>query len=237
MARILLVDDEDLVISLVSRSLRAPGHDVLSATNGLEALACARRHRPDLVILDIIMPGMDGIELCARLRQDPALVEVPVLFLTARRAVQDRVEGLDAGGDDSLPKPFEINELEARVRALLRRVRLAGEARCSADRPEALTLGELSFDPRTGHVRVGDRTAELTPTECELLHHLMIHADEVFSAQELLEQVWGYHRGTGDTSLVRWHVRNLRAKIEDDPAHPRYLRTAPRHGYTLSSGL
>ena len=233
MARILVVDDEDLVLSVVRHSLRGEGYEVFAAADGRSALSLARRHLPDLIILDINMPGLNGLEVCRRLRQDPALEATPILFVTGRIAVKDRVEGLDQGGDDYLPKPFDIGELTARVRALLRRAEHAGREGSEAEGAASVLVGRLRLDLRSRQATVGRSTMALTPTEFDLLHHLMTHPDEVFSTEELLQQVWGYHPGTGDTSLVRWHVRNLRAKIERDPAHPRFIKTVPRHGYTL----
>lgn len=234
MARILLVDDEEPVVSLVRHTLRKEGHEVFTAFHGLEALATARRHTPDLVILDIVMPGMDGLAVCQRLRQDPRLAAIPILFLTGRDAVEERIEGLDAGGDDYLPKPFESGELSARVRALLRRVQVTQEPDSQPEDAACLTVGSLSLDLHSRRVRVKGKTVEVTPTELALLHHLMAHPGEVFSTEELLQEVWGYSPGTGETSLVRWHVRNLRAKIEKDPACPRFIKTVSRHGYALT---
>ena len=233
MARILLVDDEELVISLVWQRLREEGHEVFTATDGMSALGLARRHLPDLVILDINMPGMDGLEVCHRVRQDPTLRATRILFLTERSAVNERVEGLDEGGDDYLPKPFGIGELAARVRALLRRAEAAADEASEADGSGSLTVGRLRLDLRSRRVTVNERAMTLTPTEFDLMHHLMAHPDEAFAAEELLQQVWGYHPGTGDSGLVRWHIRNLRAKIERDPARPRFIKTVSRHGYTL----
>ena len=232
MARILLVDDEDLIISLVRHTLRKEGHEVFVAQDGVTALSEARRHSPELVILDISMPNMSGLQVCERLRGDPKLADVPILFLTGLGSVQDRVQGLDAGGDDYLPKPFDVDELSARVRALLRR-RTSHRRQTSPD--NVLEVGDLSLDARSRRVRVGDREVELTPVETDLLRYLMAHADEAFSSEHLLQEVWGYHPGTGDTSLVRWHIKKLRAKIEPDMQQPRYLRTAGRHGYILTS--
>jgi len=235
MARILLVDDEELVRSLVRRCLDDEGYEVWTVTDGMSALALARRHLPDLIILDINMPGIDGLEVCRRLRQDPNLRVTPILFLTERGAVKDRVQGLNEGADDYLPKPFDLGELAARVRALLRRAEVAADEGSEGDGSASLTVGRLRLDLRSRQVTVGESSVTLTPTEFDLLHHLMAHPDEVFAAEELLEQVWGYYPGTGDTSLVRWHIRNLRAKIERDPAHPRFIKTASHHGYTVAS--
>ena len=228
MARILLADDEELIISLVRHCLRREGHEVFIARDGVEALAVAHQHHPQLVILDITMPRMDGLKVCERLREDPKLADIPILFLTGRGAVQERVAGLDAGADDYLPKPFEVSELEARVRALLRR---RDTEESPGDSPSTLTVGDLALDLHSRECRTKNSSAELTPVELELLHYLMVHPDETFAADHLLQEVWGYHPGTGDTSLVRRHIKKLRAKIEPDPGNPRYLKTAGRRGY------
>jgi DNA-binding response OmpR family regulator len=234
MNRILLVDDEQDLVWAVRHSLNDEGYEVLTAYDGVEALAVARRHRPDLVILDIVMPRLDGLQVCHVLRRDPALAAVPVLFLTVRNAIDDRIKGLDGGGDDYLVKPFDLGELKARIRALLRRSRPAPEGAPGLEgRNSLLKVGPLTLDLHTCQVRVGGKTVQLTPTEFDLLHHLMVHLGEVFSSQQLLQQVWGYPPETADPGLVRWHIKNLRAKIEPDPAQPVYIRTIPRHGYIL----
>ncbi|MGI5819159.1 MAG: response regulator transcription factor [Armatimonadota bacterium] len=233
MPTVLVVDDEEMLVNLIRRQLASGGYDVLTAGDGLSALSVARRHRPDLVILDISMPGMSGTEVCRRLREDAMLADILVIFLTSRDAVEDRVKGLEIGADDYLPKPFDTEELLARVRALLRRKTRQGEAQSTAGQP--LTVGGLELDHALCVARVRGETYELTPVQFDLLYHLMSHPNEVFSAQQLLAQVWGYAPGSGDTSLVRWHVKNLRERIEADPSEPEYLCTVPRHGYVLRS--
>ncbi len=235
-ARILLVDDEQDMVWAVRHSLDDEGYEVLTAYDGVEALAVARRHRPDLIILDIVMPRLDGLQVCHRLRRDPALAAVPILFLTVRSAIEDRITGLDEGGDDYLVKPFDLRELKARIRALLRRSRPApAGGPGSGSLGSLLVVGPLALDLHTRRVRVGGETVQLTPTEFDLFHHLITHPGELFSSQQLLEQVWGYPPETADPSLVRWHIKNLRVKIEPDPAHPAYIRTVPRHGYILTA--
>jgi len=230
--RILVVDDEKDLVWAVRQSLSDEGWEVLTAYDGMEALAVAQGHRPDLVILDIVMPRLDGLQVCRRLRRDLTLAAVPILFLTVRTAIEDRIKGLDEGGDDYLTKPFDLRELKARVRALLRRARSASEEGPGiADQGPLLVMGSLALDLHTCQVRAGEKTAQLTSTEFDLLHHLMTHSGEVFSSQQLLQQVWGYPTRTGDPGTVRWHVKNLRAKIEADLAHPVYIRTVHGHGY------
>ncbi len=234
MTQILLVDDEQDLVWALRHSLSDEGYEVLTAYNGVEALNAAQRHRPDLVILDIVMPRLDGLQVCRRLRRDPTLAAVPILFLTVHSAIEDRIKGLDEGGDDYLVKPFDLGELKARVRALLRRARSALEQGPEAEgMGPMLVVSSLALDLHACQVRVGSETVQLTPTEFDLLRHLMTHPGEVFSTQQLLQQVWGYPPRTGDPGAVRWHVKNLRAKIEPDPAHPVYIRTVHGHGYVF----
>jgi DNA-binding response OmpR family regulator len=230
--RILVVDDEEDLVWALRRSLADEGYQVLTAYDGVEALELARRERPDLVILDIVMPGLDGLEVCRRLRRDPTVAAVPILFLTVRSLLEDRVTGLDEGCDAYLVKPFDMRELKAHVRALLRRTRLAADRHMEPDdRDSVLEVASLALDLRTHQVSVGGKAVQLTPTESGLLRYLMLHAGEVLSSKILLEAVWGYPPEAATPGLVRWHIRNLRAKIESDPAHPVYIRTVPRHGY------
>jgi DNA-binding response OmpR family regulator len=231
MHRILLVDDEQDLTCVVQLSLSGDGYEVITAADGIEALMSAGRSRPDLVILDTSMPRLDGLQVCASLRRDPDLASVPIMFLTGSDSVDDRIRGLEAGADDYLTKPFDLRELKARVRALLRRA--AHKVPAAAARPALLTLGELALNPRTGEVAAGQRRAQLTPAELELLRYLMQRPDTVFSSQHLLQHVWGYAPDAADQGLVRWHVMNLRTKIEADPSRPVFLRTVPRHGYML----
>lgn len=234
MPRILLVDDEQDLLWAVRRSLQDEGYEVLTAYDGAEALSVAQRQAPDLVVLDIVMPRLDGLQVCHRLRRDPALAAVPILFLTVRSDVEDRIKGLNQGADDYIPKPFDMGELKARIKALLRRRYTANGNRPSCDRdPHSLEAGELTLDLRTRQARAEGKTVQLTPTEFDLLRYFMIHAGQVFSSSELLQQVWGYSPLTADSSLVRWHVKNLREKIEPDPSDPSYIKTLPRHGYML----
>lgn len=230
MALILVADDERDLVWAMRYSLADDGHEVMAAYDGTEAFQMAENRRPDLVVLDIVMPGMDGIAVCQALRRDPRLGSVPILFLTARGSVEDRVRGLDEGGDDYLTKPFDLRELRARVKALLRRAR--APKRADAERDNRLIVRDLVLEISSGQVTAGSRRLHLTPAEFDLLRYLMSHPGEIHSSQHLLEEVWGYPPGTSDASLVRWHVRNLRAKLElgDEPT---YIRTVPRRGYIL----
>jgi two-component system, OmpR family, response regulator MprA len=235
--RVLVVDDEQDLTWAVQRSLSNEGYDVATAADGVEALAAINRCRPDLIILDIILPRLDGLQVCRRVRQNPDLADTPVILLTARNAIEDRVLGLDHGADDYLVKPFDLRELAARVRAMLRRGTTPSLTMPGTERPEAadpaLMVGALTLDLRTRQVSRGNKAAQLTPAECELLRFLLQHRRQIFSSEQLLRQVWGYLAEAADTGLVRWHIKNLRTKIETDPLHPEVLRTVPHQGYLL----
>lgn len=177
MARVLVGDDEQDLLWALSRSLGTAGYEIFTARTGSEALSLARRHRPDLVILDIMIPQPDGLEVCRRLRGDPVLSDVPILFLTARRSVEDRLRGLEDGGDDYLIKPFDIRELRARVTALLRRTHASAQPRS-----KELAVGDVRLDPAARQVVARGTHVQLTPLEFDLLYHLMAHPGELFVA-------------------------------------------------------
>lgn len=225
MAHILVVEDESDVAGMVSLGLRRQGHEVKVAGDGPDALDTAVFWNPDLIVLDVRLPTMDGFEICRRLRTLPQTAECPVLFLTARGLLDDKLMGFKAGGDDYLTKPFDLPELVWRVRALLRR--------SQPSEPEYLQVGALILNCQSFQVKVGDKTELLTQVEFDLLSHLMQHPGQVFSNDQLLQAVWGYPAGVGSPALVRVHIRNLRQKIESDPGNPILLRTVRGHGYTV----
>ena len=231
-ACILLADDEKALVRVVQRSLMDDDYQVVTAHDGVEALSVASRFRPDLIVLDVDMPGMDGLDVCRELRKDEELADVPILFLSVRDAVEERVAGLDRGADDYLGKPFDLRELKARIEALLRRAYGSAYHR---EAGECIVAGSIQLNVNLSRVRLGDKDEELTPTECDLLAYLMRHEGRVFSSEKLLQEVWGYPPGTADTSLVRWHIKNLRDKIESDPSHPTIIRTLSRLGYVFST--
>ena len=235
MAQVLIVDDEADLVWGVRYALLDEGYDVAAAYNGGDALALAREQRPDVIVLDIIMPGLDGIELCHELRRDAGLGSIPILFLSTRGAVADRIRGLDEGGDDYLGKPFDLAELKARIRALLRRSE--GGRHEVSQVSHVLMVGPLRLDLGAKSLEVQGAPVSVTPAEFALLAFMLAHPGEVFSARQLLSQVWGYPPGTSDPGLVRWHVKNLREKIEEDPANPIFIRTVPRYGYILDRRL
>lgn len=231
--RILLIDDHYRLIEGIRISLRDEGYEVFTAANGADGLKAARRHHPHVIVLDVNMPWMDGLETCRRLRQDAQLAKTPVIFLSSKNTVEERIDGLEAGGDDYLSKPFNTAELKARIRAQLRRTD-ALTPQYPADQDDRLEVGPLTLDLKACWVKVNNNeTIQLTPAEFELLHYLMVHPNQTFTGDDLLENVWSYQPGTADKSLARWHIRNLRSKIEPDPTNPVFIRTIPRHGYIL----
>lgn len=226
---ILVVDDDFTVTKTEERALVMEGYRVSVAHDGHEALQLVRQDTPDLAIIDIVMPGMSGIELCQRLRATPGLSGIPVLFLTAKHEITDKAEGFGAGADDYLTKPFDVREFVMRVRALLRRASVTWQG----SEPGELAVGRLRLDRRKFTVATPDKTVLLTPVEFDLLLFLMSHPGQVFSPVKLLQTVWGYPPETGSSDLVRVHIRNIREKIEPEPTAPRYIRTVSHHGYTV----
>ena len=218
--RVLVVEDDNEIAQVLQRSLRLDGYDVRIAGDGEAALDQAAAYHPDLVILDLGLPKIDGIEVARRLR---AADDVPILMLTARDAVESRVEGLDSGADDYLVKPFERQELLARLRALLRRRPPRGSA--------SLVVGDLSLNPDTHEVMRGERTVELTQREFELLEYLMRNERIVVPRQRLLEEVWGYDP-FATTNTIEVFVSNLRRKLESG-GEARLLHTIRGAGYVL----
>jgi two-component system response regulator MprA len=219
--RILVVDDDPNVLRVMKRGLVYAGYGVDEADTGETALSTARERSPDLVILDVMLPGVDGLEVCRRLRTvNPQL---PILLLTARDRVTDRVSGLDAGADDYLVKPFAFDELLARVRALLRRTRAADG--------ESYRYNDLVVNPATREVRRGDRAIELTAREYDLLEFLTRHARQVFSRETIFERVWGSDY-MGESNVIDVVVMRLREKLEAE-GEPRLIQTVRGVGYTL----
>ena len=220
---ILLAEDEVALRDFVSRNLRARGFEVLEASNGLEAMALWERENPHLLILDIMMPRMDGLEVCRRVREHSA---VPIIVLTALDAESDKVAALDLGADDYLTKPFGVEELLARVRAMLRRTQWETVPPTGGVK----RFGDLEID-LSGHiVRLHGVEVRLSPIEFSLLEQLVTHAGKVLSHRMLLQRIWGPEYG-GEAEYLRVYINRLRQKLEPDPAHPRYLLTEPGVGY------
>jgi DNA-binding response OmpR family regulator len=218
--RVLVVEDDVEIADVLRRTLRQEGHEVRSAGDGVEALSLAEQFLPDLVILDLGLPRLDGVEVCRRLR---AASDVPILILTARVETGDRVEGLDSGADDYLVKPFERQELLARLRALMRRRPPRGSA--------SLVVGDLSLNPDTREVFRGERPIDLTNREFELLEYLMRNERLVVSRERLLEEVWGYDP-TAMTNTIDVFISNVRRKLEAG-GEPRILHTKRGAGYVM----
>ena len=227
MARILVIDDDQAIAELIKVNLDLLGHQVSTANDGMKGLALAQQNRPDLIVLDVMMPDLDGFTVCQRLRQNAATAGIPVLMLTALGMTKDKVKGFDSGADDYLTKPFEIPELQVRVRALLRR---AGSVPQSASLPEILTAGEITLVPENLQAKVKERVVKLTPTEFEILHCLMQHHGQTVSTGKLLEEVWGYSPDD-DVDTIRVHIRHLRTRLESGDR--KYIRTVYGGGYQL----
>jgi phosphate regulon transcriptional regulator PhoB len=225
--KILVVDDEPHILELVKYNLAQEGYEVLTAHDGAQAVAQAREARPDLIILDIMLPYVDGLEVCRQIRRDSA---VPIIMLTAKGGELERVVGLEIGADDYVTKPFSPRELVARVRAILRRT----AADTSPAQAGALRGGGLTLDPATHEVTLDGRSVDLTAKEFELLRLLLSHPNRVFTRDFLLEHIWGYDY-YGSTRTVDMHISRLREKIEDDPASPTYIVTVRGVGYKFKA--
>ena len=222
-ARVLVVDDEDSITQLVSTVLRYEGFAVQTAADGTAAVKAARTFRPDLVVIDVMLPDLDGFEVYRRIEGSSA--RLPVLFLTARDSTEDRVHGLTLGADDYMGKPFSLEELVARVRAVLRRTR--GGATESA----TVRYDDLEIDEDAREVRRGERIVDLTPTEYNLLHYLLTNAGRVLSKAQILDHVWRYDFG-GDSSVVETYISYLRKKI-DRSGEAALIQTVRGFGYSI----
>lgn len=222
--RILVVDDEPNINDLISTSLKFSGFDVRSAMNGAEALTVAEEFKPHALVLDVMMPGMNGFEVCEKLRKDG--LKVGVLFLTAKDSTDDKVTGLTIGGDDYMVKPFSLEELIARIRAILRRT---GDIDIDID-DELIRFADLELNEATHEVRRGGNLIELSPTEFTLLRYLLINADRVVSKAQILDHVWQYDF-RGDAGIVETYISYLRKKI--DTYEPQLIHTVRGVGYRL----
>jgi two-component system response regulator MtrA len=220
--KILVVDDDDALREMVGLVLSSNGYQPVFASDGISAVEVFRQSSPDLVLLDIMLPGQSGIDVCNQIR---AVSGVPIIMLTAKGDTEDVVVGLEAGADDYVVKPHNGAELVARVRARLRPL---------TDDAAVVAIGPLSLDPKSFEVRRGEEPVSLTPLEFKLLHTLASKPQQVFSREMLLEQVWGYQY-KADTRLVNVHVQRLRSKVEDDPENPKIVMTVRGHGYRAGS--
>jgi DNA-binding response OmpR family regulator len=226
--RALVVDDERALVDVVARYLEREGFDVLVAYDGEQAVVLARDEHPDVIVLDLMLPGIDGIEACRRIR---AFSNSYIVMLTAKAEEADKIVGLSTGADDYVTKPFSPGELVARVRAMLRRPRAAA----GSDQAGVRRHGDLELDPLAREVRVAGRGIDLTRREFDVLEALSAEPQVAFSRERLLERLWGPD-WFGDDHVVDVHVANVRRKLGDDPAAPRYIRTVRGVGYRMGAG-
>lgn len=221
MIKILIIEDDPSIGKLLLRSLLFEGYDVEMATDGYQGLEMFIKHRPDLIILDLMLPGLDGIEVCQRIREES---DAPIIMLTARDSVDDRVLGLDSGADDYVTKPFDVDELLARVRAQIRRIE-------SAPQKRILKFADLVMDTGARSVYRGDREIELTAREFDLLELFMRHPNQVLSRSQIYEEIWNYDFG-GESNIIEVYIRYLRTKLEAE-GEPRLIHTKRGAGYIL----
>jgi len=229
---ILVVEDEPHIARFIELELQHEGYQVSIAADGIEALVQSRQHRPDLVVLDLMLPGVDGLEVCRRLRtgSGPSLPEIPIIMVTAKDTVLDRVAGLKTGADDYLTKPFAIEELLARIEALLRRSNLGGSTSGSVGGMERLQFADLLVETPTRQVWRGKKEIELSTKEYELLVYLLRHPRQVLNREQIYEAVWGYDF-EGESNVLEVYIRYLRNKL--DQAGPRLIHTVRGAGYVL----
>lgn len=228
MAKILLADDEPSMRNLIRRIVVGGGHEFCCAADGKEAIEVYGREQPDLLILDVMMPKLDGFQVCQELRASGAIV--PIVFLTAKGDITDKGTGFNVVGDDYLVKPFDPDELLLRIDAHLKR----NERIMPKQQDDCVMLGGLEFDTKRYRVTTGDKRIDFTPKEFQILFLLASHPGEVFTREQLIEAVWG-EEFVGETSSLPVFIRKIREKIEKDPSHPEYLQTAWRSGYRFGS--
>ena len=225
--KILIVEDDQNLLATLKYNLLKESYDVITAIDGAQAIETARRERPELIVLDVMLPKLSGFEVCRILRKE---MTVPILMLTAKTEEVDKIVGLEIGADDYMTKPFSMRELLARVRAMLRRAKMAEPE--PSDEKTLLKINDLEIDPARHRASLRETVLNLTPKEFDLLVFLANNKGFVFNREQLLEKVWGYDYA-GDTRTVDVHIRWLRQKIETDPAHPRNLLTVRGAGYKL----
>jgi DNA-binding response OmpR family regulator len=231
MAHILIIDDEPLILNSIRRVLEREGFEVSEAPGGQQGLDLIAQKSPDLIVLDIVMPEMNGQEVCRRLRADPFTARLPIIFLTAQGRPEQIAHGLDAGADDYLVKPFDVIELPARIRALLRRAPSGPLDAASG----YIVVGDLRLHTTHPEVQVKGAEIELTSVEHRLLHYLLLHAGKPISVDQLLQDIWEYPPGVGNPKLVQVHVANLRTKIEPQPNTPQYILNIRGRGYIVGN--
>ena len=229
MSKILIIDDDTAILELIKVNLELLGHEAITASDGVRGFALARQELPDLIILDVMMPDVDGFTVASRIRNNPSTKDIPILMLTALSMIQDKTKGFDAGVDDYLVKPFELEELKLRVRALLRRVNAIPE---SLGKGEILTVGDMTLLPENLSVKIKDKTAKLTPIEYEILSMLMQNHGNAVTASVLLKDIWGYSPDD-DIETIRVHIRHLRTKLQKISPDKKYIETIYGGGYRL----
>ncbi len=229
MPRILIIDDDPAISDLVSINLEMAGYDVQQAMDGIKGQALAVQLQPDLIMLDLMLPNVDGFTVCQRLRRDERTSDIPVLMLTALGQVQDKIQGFDSGADDYLTKPFDVEEMLARVRALLRRTDRIPQA---AKHSEILNQGPLTLVPERFEAIWFGKSIKLTHLEFELLHCLLQRHGQTVSPSDILREVWGYEPDD-DIETIRVHIRHLRTKLEPNARRPRFIKTVYGAGYCL----
>ena len=227
--RILIVDDDDEIRELLEFDIGHSGYFVDTAKDGLEGLNKALNNTYDLILLDVMMPKMNGFDVCKNIRQ--AKLAIPILMLTAKGTIDDKTEGFDCGADDYLVKPFDIQEVLLRIRVLLRRNNMEEEKNSLSD--EILSVGDITISPETLEAVIVNKKVKLTPTEFEILYSLMQHFNNPVTLATLLDEVWGYDSNE-DVRMLRVHVGGLRNKIEPDTKNPKYLHTVTNVGYKLT---
>lgn len=231
--KIMVVDDEAYIVELVKFNLEKEGYQVVVASDGLGALEMVQVERPDLILLDIMLPNMDGLEVCRTLKQNPMLYSIPIIMLTAKGEEIDTVLGLEMGADDYVKKPFSPREMVARVKARLRALKILEAEKAVGEK--AFIVKELIVVPEKYEAFIGEEKLELTPKEFELLSLMVSHQGKVFTREALLEKVWGYEY-SGDTRTVDVHIRHLRQKLRDDSNDPEYIETVRGVGYRFVEG-
>ena len=229
MSKILVVDDDEAINELIKVNLELSGYDVISAFDGIQGFTLAKQELPDLIILDIMMPDVDGYTVAKRVRENETTKEIPILMLTAMGQLEDKVKGFDIGVDDYLVKPFEMEELKVRVRALLKRINAIPESLATKD---ILTVGDITLLPEVYSVKIIDKTAKLTPIEFDILNLLVQNHDCMVPSSKILQDIWGYSP-EDDVETIRVHIRHLRTKIKKIANGKEYIETIYGGGYRL----
>jgi two-component system response regulator MprA len=230
--KVLVIEDEEHIVDFIKLGLKYEGFQVEAVYNGAEAMAAVLRVNPDLIVLDLALPEVDGLEVCRNIRSNPVTEDIPILMLTARTEVEDKVVGLQTGADDYITKPFEFEELLARIHAILRRQKRSNRSGQDGGGSNILQFEDLVLNTATREVTRAGRPIDLTATEYNLLHLFMSHPRQVLDRQTILNRVWGYDF-LGETNIIEVYVRYLREKIEDTPSAPRLIQTVRSVGYIL----